>query len=547
MSERPDAVAAGKVAAGAPRKAPGLRALRGNPWAVLSTACLGYFMTILNTGSVSIAIPRIQADLGASLNEVLWMVGAYVLALAVLVITAGKLGDLVGQRAVFLAGMTLFTAASALCGLAGQPWLLIGARLLQGVGAALVIPQALTIVTLAFPPGRRGVAGSVWGVAAALGGVAGPTLGGLVVSTAGWRWIFYLNLPTGVLTVVLTLLLVTDRRGSRAGRLDLLGVVLAGAALGSITFGLLEGERYGFGHVTAFLTIPSILAAGGVLLVLFALWQRRAREPLAPPALFGHRTFPSMCFVVAAVATALMSISLSMTLYLQSVLGLTAVRAGLALAPWAVGVLLGFPFTGRLVDRFGGRVVLVTGLSAYACCLTAIGLLAGAGAGEHALLVPLALAGLSQSAAFAPVVALALRDVAPDLVGAASGVFNAVRQLGTLVAVGGLGALLHGRLDSGIRSAAATASGELPDRYRKPFVDGVVEAAAFGDGAGIGIAPGTPADVALRMHDLAEAAYAQAFGAAVRFTLLVCAALIAVATAVAWASRERAEADVGAV
>ncbi|MEV0998874.1 DHA2 family efflux MFS transporter permease subunit [Nonomuraea sp. NPDC050202] len=437
-----------------------LRGLRGNPWAVMTTTCLGYFITILNSTSVSIAVPEIQAGLGAGLSEVLWVVGGYVLALAVLTVTAGRLGDVAGPRNVFLAGMAVFAVASALCGLAQSPWQLIGARLLQGVGAALIIPQTLTMMTLVFPPERRGRASAVWGVTAGLAGVAGPTLGGLLVSTAGWRSIFVVNLPVGVLIVVLTLLVVPAGHARQARRLNGLGAALAGAGLGAITFGLLEGRHYGWGTVVSFVTVPMVIVAGFVLLAGFVVHQHRAREPLVPTRLFADRTFTVMTVSMAIVSMCVITLSLTMTLYLQSVLGMTAAQAGLTLAPWALGMTFGFPVTGRLVDRFGGERVLLGGLTVYAAALVAVGLLCRPGVGGHVLVVPLAVAGLSQSAAFGPITSLAMRDVGADLAGAASGVFNTIRQTGTLVGVSVLGTVLQARLDAVTASPHGAAFGD---------------------------------------------------------------------------------------
>ncbi|MGW4800651.1 DHA2 family efflux MFS transporter permease subunit, partial [Nonomuraea sp. NPDC004297] len=398
-----------------------LRGLRGNPWAVMTTTCLGYFITILNSTSVSIAVPEIQTGLGANLGQVLWVVGGYTLALAVLTVTAGRLGDVAGPRTVFLAGMVVFSIASALCGFAETPWQLIAFRLLQGVGAALIIPQTLTMMTIVFPKERRGVASAVWGVTAGLAGVAGPTLGGLLVSTAGWRSIFAVNLPIGVLIIVLTLLVVPGGHVRRARRLDVLGAALAGAALGAITFGLLEGRHYGWGEVTPFLTVPMIIGAGFVLLAVFAAHQHRTSEPLVPTRLFADRTFTLMTVSMAAVSMCVITLSLTMTLYLQSVLGMSAAQAGLTLAPWALGMTFGFPITGRLIDRFGGERVLLGGLTVYAAALVAVALLSRPDVNGHLLMLPLAVAGLSQSAAFGPITSLAMRDVSTDLEGAASG------------------------------------------------------------------------------------------------------------------------------
>ncbi|WP_410601143.1 MDR family MFS transporter [Amycolatopsis sp. lyj-90] len=499
--------------------------LRGNPWAVLITVCLGFFMTILDTTIVNIAIPDIQSDLGAGLNDVLWVVSAYVLALAVLVITAGRLGDVIGPRKVFLAGMIVFTLASAACGMAQEPWQLIAARVAQGVGGALITPQTLVIMMAVFPPEKRGAASAIWGVSAGLAGVAGPTLGGLLVSDGGWRWIFYVNLPIGVATIVAAVLLIPDVRMGEAKRLDLLGVLLAGGGLGAVTFGLLEGERHNWGQVTSFLTIPMIIGAGLVLLVLFVLSQHKTREPLMPLRLFADRTFSLMSFVVLAVSVGLIGLSLSLTIYLQSVLNLSASSAGLMLAPTALAMMVAFPVVGKLIDKVGGKPVLITGLLLYSVSLVGIGVTAQPGNNRWLLLIPLVLAGISQAAAFAPIVALAMRDIADDLAGAASGAFNAIRQIGFLLAVAVVGAVLESRIAAQIGDEVRARAGEVPSPYRDSFV----ELATHADGGRITAPADVPADVATQMGLLARSAYGSAFTNAALFTLLGCAAVIALA------------------
>jgi EmrB/QacA subfamily drug resistance transporter len=503
---------------------PGIRRLRGDPWAVLVIVCLGYFMTLLGSTSLSIAVPRIQSEMDAGLNEVLWMVGAYVLAMAILMITAGRLGDLFGPRTIFVIGMTVFTVTSALCGLADTPWQLIACRFLQGAGAALVIPQTLTLMTLTFPVERRGVASSVWGIAAALGAIAGPTLGGVIVAHAGWRWIFYINLPVGVIATVLALVIVPDRRTARSRWLDPHSVMLAAPALGAITFGLLEGRHYDWDPM-----IFVVVAAGLALLVAFAVRQRLARDPLIPPRLFTSRTFTLMSVVMAVVSMAMMSISLSMTIYLQSVLGLSAAQAGVTLAPWAAGMLMAFPFVGRLVDRFGPQFVLVSGLLLYACSLAAIGLLAQPDADQVALMIPLTVAGLSQSAVFAPATVVAMRDVDADLVGAGSGVFNTIRQIGTLLSVAVLGSVMAARFDTGVADRARDSARELSSEYRETFVHAVTDAATRGDGPRITLSPDLPAGVVQEMQEIAKSVHGHAFSGAAGFTLLICAAGVAIA------------------
>jgi EmrB/QacA subfamily drug resistance transporter len=221
---------------------------RANPWLVLAVMCLGLFMTLLDTTIVNIAIPSIIDGLDASRDEILWIINAYVLVLAVLLITAGSLGDIFGPRRLFLAGLALFMLSSALCRVAQDPTHLIIARAFQGVGGALLSPQMLAVITSLFPPGQRGTAFAIPGAVAGLAVAAGPPLGGLLVTNFGWPSIFYVNVPVGIVAIVLTLLLVPDLRPGRRHRLDVLGVLLVTAALFSITFGLIEGERYDWGR-----------------------------------------------------------------------------------------------------------------------------------------------------------------------------------------------------------------------------------------------------------------------------------------------------------
>src|SRR6266567_2405471 len=233
---------------------------RGRPWVVLVVVSLGFFMTLLDLTIVNIAIPNMITKLHASLDGILWVINAYALVLAVLLITAGRLGDLRGQKNMFIGGVLLFTAASAACGLSQTVSWLIAFRAIQGVGAALLMPQTLAILTMVFPAERRGAAFGIWGAVAGVATIAGPTLGGLLVTAFDWRWIFFVNLPIGVCVLALTFVLIPDMRPGRRHRLDLAGVLLAGASLFAICYGLVEGQKYNWAKITSFLSIPLILA-----------------------------------------------------------------------------------------------------------------------------------------------------------------------------------------------------------------------------------------------------------------------------------------------
>ena len=253
---------------------------RGNPWVILIVVSLGFFMTLLDLTIVNIAIPNMISKLHASLDDILWVINAYALVLAVLLITAGRLGDLLGQRTVFFAGIALFTVASAACGFAPSPGWLIGFRAVQGLGAALLMPQTLAILTMVFPAERRGAAFGVWGAVAGVATIAGPTLGGLLVTAFDWRYIFFINVPIGMVVLVLTPFLIPDLRTGRKHSFDIGGVVLASLALLAICYALVEGQKYNWGTIKSFISIPLLFGVGVVLL---------GRVPLAPGAAPGRR------------------------------------------------------------------------------------------------------------------------------------------------------------------------------------------------------------------------------------------------------------------
>src|ERR1700734_156426 len=341
---------------------------RGNPWAVLIVVSLGFFMTLLDLTIVNVAIPNMIDRLHASLDDILWVINAYALVLAVLLITAGRLGDLFGQRTMFFAGIALFTIASGACGLAPTASWLIAFRASQGLGAALVMPQTLASLTMVFPAERRGAAFGVWGAVAGVATIAGPTLGGLLVTAFDWRWIFFVNLPFGVLALVLTFVIIPDMRPGRRHRIDIPGVLLASAGLLAICYGLVEGQKYDWGTITSFISIPLVLGLGVLLLIVFLVQQRltQDREPLVPFALFRDRNYAVVNWISGTLAIGMMGIFLPFTIYLQSVLGFSALRAGLTMAPASVLSMFVAPVAGRLTDKIGGKYILMLGLILFA-------------------------------------------------------------------------------------------------------------------------------------------------------------------------------------
>src|SRR5438552_3473633 len=305
-----------------------------HPWTVLIVLSLGLFMTLLDLTIVNIAIPSLVDGVHSTLDQVLWMLNGYSLAYAVLLITAGRIGDIFGPRSLFIAGVILFTAASAFSGVAQTADQLIAGRALQGVGAAMLAPQTLPILLTLFPLEKRAPMFAWFGILAGLAVVAGPTLGGLLTSNLSWRWIFFVNLPVGVIVVLATLRFVPDLRPGRSHRLDWPGVALLTLGLFCVVFGLIEGQRYNWGTVSGFLTIPMIIGAGVAVLAIFGIYQtrRQSSEPLVSYAVFRDRNFTLMSLVLGAMGFAIVGLYLPLTIYYQSVLGLSAIAAGLIVA-----------------------------------------------------------------------------------------------------------------------------------------------------------------------------------------------------------------------
>src|SRR5499427_6915720 len=400
---------------------------------------LGFFMTLLDLTIVNIAIPNMIAKLHASLDGVLWVINAYALVLAVLLITAGRLGDLFGQRRMFIIGVTLFTLASAACGLSPSVGWLIAFRAAQGVGAALLLPQTLAILTTVFAPERRGAAFGIWGGVAGVATIAGPTLGGLLVSAFDWRYIFFINVPIGVAVIVLSVFLIPDVRVGGKHRLDFTGVLLATAALLAICYGLVEGQRYNWGKVVSFISIPLVIGAGVLLLGIFLAVQARTqdREPLVPFALFRIRNFSLMNWVSGVLSVGMMGIFLPFTIYLQSALGFSALKAGLTMAPASIVSMFVAPVAGRMTEKIGGKYILMSGLAFFAVGLAAA--IATPHSTWQDFFPSFAIAGLGMGCTFAPMTTIAMRNIEPRVAGAASGMINTVRQVGSVIGVAAIG------------------------------------------------------------------------------------------------------------
>jgi EmrB/QacA subfamily drug resistance transporter len=510
---------------------------RGNPWVVLIVMSLGFFMTLLDLTIVNIAIPDMITRLHASLDGVIWVINAYALVLAVLLITAGRLGDLRGQRTMFIVGVVTFTLASAACGFSPSVGWLVGFRALQGVGAALLLPQTLAILTTVFPPERRGAAFGVWGAVAGVATIAGPTLGGLLVSAFDWRYIFFINVPVGIAVIAMAFILIPDVRVGARHRLDIPGVLLATVALLAICYGLVEGQKYNWGHIVSFISIPLVIAAGIVLLAVFLIVQARTqdREPLVPFALFRDRNFSLMNWVSGVLSIGMMGIFLPFTIYLQSALGFSALKAGLTMAPASIVSMFVAPVAGRMTDRIGGKYILMSGLMFFAIGFGLTAAIATTHSTWQDFIPTLAVAGLGMGCTFAPMTTTAMRSIEPRVAGAASGMINTVRQVGAVIGTAAVGALLQNRLAVSLPVAAAAHAGALPPRSRSPFIDGFTKSSQHGlavspTQGNAKLPPGTPASLAGEFHRLASEVFSAGFVTAMHSTMIMPIALLVVAS-----------------
>ncbi len=512
-----------------------MRRLRENPWATVLVVCLGFFMIMLDTTIVYVATPAMLSGLHASLDEVLWVFNGYLLAYAVLLITAGRLGDIYGPRNLFVAGLVIFTVASAACGFSQDSTQLIAARVVQGIGGALLAPQSLTILTTTFPAERRGAALGVWGAVVGLSTVAGPTLGGLIVTDWSWPWIFFINVPVGLFTVAATLLVIPDVRPGRRHRFDWVGVGLASSSLFAIVFGLIEGQRYDWGVITGVISIPAVIGAGALLLVAFFVWEGRQAEPLVPLRLFRNRNYALMNWVGAAMQFGIQGIFIPFTIYVQSVLGMTALLAGLTVAPMSLASGAVAPVSGRLSDRLGGKYILMVGLVLFAGGTGWLLWIASLASTWSSFLLPFIVAGIGLGCVFAPMTTVAMSDITPAEAGAASGVLNTTRQLGSAIGSAVVGAVLQNRLAVALHERATAESAQLPPPFRAPFVPGFDDAARAGLQVGRGqtggakLPAGLPAQVAAQLQALGHDVFVNAFVDALRPTVLVAVVVLLLA------------------
>jgi EmrB/QacA subfamily drug resistance transporter len=393
-------------------------------WVLVLTS-VASLMVALDVTVVSTALSSIRTHLNASVDQLEWTVNAYGLSFAVLLMTGAVLGDRFGRRRLFVWGLALFVAASAACALSTDISALIAARAVQGAGAAVISPVSLALLSAAFPPERRGWALGVFGGITGLAVVAGPVVGGAVTEGLAWQWIFWLNVPIGLLAIPFVMRRIDESVGRRAS-LDAPGLVLVTVAALGIVWGLVRGNTAGWGSVE----VVGALAAGALAVALFVLWELRAREPMLPMGLFRSRAFAAGNAASLLMFGALFSAVFFMAQFLQTSQGRSPLQAGLELIPWTGTVFIVAPIAGALVDKVGERPLIVGGLLMQAAGFAWVAIVARTGLPYAEMIPPLIIAGVGISTALPAAQNAVVSSVAPAEIGKASGTFSTMRQLG---------------------------------------------------------------------------------------------------------------------
>lgn len=439
-----------------------------NPWNALWAMMVGFFMILVDSTIVAVANPSIMEKLDTDYDTVLWVTSAYLLAYAVPLLVSGRLGDRFGPKNLYLIGLFVFTAASLWCGLAGSIAMLVAARVVQGIGAALLTPQTLSTITRTFPPERRGMAMSVWGATAGVATLVGPLAGGVLVDHLGWQWIFFVNVPIGVLGLAMAAWLIPTLP-TQTHNFDWLGVVMSGLAMFLVVFGLQEGED---NHWSGW--IWAMVGGGVAMMGLFVYWQSiNKREPLVPLRIFRDRDFSLANVGVAVIGFAVTAMVVPTMFYAQVVCGLTPTRSALLTAPMAVATGLLAPVVGRIVDRAHPRPIIGFGFSVLAIALTWLSIDMTPTTPIWRLLLSFTAMGIGMAFIWAPLAATATRNLAPALAGAGSGVYNATRQLGSVLGSAGIAAFMSSRISDNMPGGAEVrpqgAMMQLPEFLRVPF------------------------------------------------------------------------------
>lgn len=433
-------------------------------WLTLAAVSVGLFMIMLDNTVVNVALPSIQRDLDADLSELQWIVTGYALTFAALMLVGGKVADAYGRRLIFVVGIAVFTIASLLCGLASSGEMLIAARVLQGAGAALMNPATLSIIAATFPPRQRGTAIGIWAGVSGLALAIGPLVGGLITEHLDWSWIFFVNVPIGILGIVASYLFIDESRDETHVRLDLPGLATSAVGLFALTYGLIEANTHGWSSTRI---VGSFVLAGGSL-AAFVLLERRQRDPMLPLELFRSGTYTGANLVVLLVALAMFGVFFFLSLYMQNILGYSPVQTGAAFLPMTILIILVAPVAGKTSDRIGSRGLMTAGMVLIAVQLVMFSRLS-ADASYWDLFPALLIGGVGMSLTMTPSAAAATRSVSVDKAGVGSAVLNSARQVGGTMGIAIMGAIM----------AAQVGDQRTPDAFMRGFESALLVAAAI--------------------------------------------------------------------
>jgi EmrB/QacA subfamily drug resistance transporter len=439
-------------------------------WWTLGAVSLGLFMIMLDNTVVNVALPSIQQSLGLSLSELEWVVAGYALTFAALMLTGGKLADLLGRRRIFVAGLVVFTLASLACGLAGSAEVLIGARVVQGIGAAMMNPATLSIITATFPPKQRGTAIGIWAGVSALALAIGPLVGGLLSEHVDWSWIFFVNVPVGIIAIAAAYAFIDESRDtSRDQRPDVPGLVSSGIGLFALTYALIEANTHGWGSTR----ILGAFAIAAVSLAAFVVLELRQRRPMLDLTLFRNATFSGANVAMLLVALAMFGVFFYVSLYVQQILGYSPVEAGASFLPATILIAVLAPQIGRMVDRVGSRWLTGSGMLLLAVSLVLFSRL-GTGSTYWDILPGLVVMGVGMALTMTPTTAAAMGSVPRDQAGVGSAVLNSMRQVG-----GSLGIAVTGAIVAHVTSTSLAAGDTQPVAFVHGFQRGLEVAAAI--------------------------------------------------------------------
>ena len=446
-----------------------------DPWPALFALCLGFFMILVDSTIVSVATPAIIEDLQTDVNNVVWVTSAYLLAYAVPVLITGRLGDRFGPKRLYLAGLTVFTLASLWCGLTNSIEGLIVARVVQGFGASMITPQTMAIITRIFPAARRGAAMALWGATAGVATLVGPILGGVLVDGLGWEWIFFINVPVGVIGFALAWRLVPTLE-TNTHRFDWLGVVLSGAGMFLLVFGIQEGEQY---HWNTWVWLS--IGTGLVVLGLFVLWQaRNTREPLVPLPLFRDRNFSLANVAITAMGFAITAMSIPIMIWAQVVRGWSPTQSALLLVPMALMTIVLARFVGGLTDRVHPRLLTSFGFTAIIVSLVWLSSVMTPGSAVWQIVLPMVLLGIGNAFVWAPNSATATRNLPIRQAGAGAGIYNATRQVGAVLGSAAIAVLIDARIAAvglpPFNGEGGSTGGALPAAVAEKFSDAMAQA-----------------------------------------------------------------------